>query len=498
MLNLVLELDRFFKSRFGKQSLSKLLDRFTPKEKELLELLQQASFDRKNDDVLAYIDAHGESSFEKGIQRLHSKYATIFSEQMMRSSDQSFDVDRSRAVDCVRMTTMLSSTNCVMNINHYVRQGVQYAQRSWQTEFELRLLYGKLNTLGNIKQDAVGFQKTLRRVRELEEIHRAETNFQIQYWETYSMTRTRLSQIDVSESRIQQMWENIEKDISMRSNMYIYHHLCLLFEIKKDYGRMLHTANLALQYLNEMKVKSKKVLEPFLRRRYLSSLQLKKYEDIKSTIHTYFTYIPKYGLNWYVLSAYTAILYIHTKESAKALEFIRHTPKHNLGISPNVIQFYKLIQGYAKLLNNIEEKEAKNFRIFKLLNELPEHSRDKQGINIAILNLQILFFIWKRRYNDIIERVDALNQYAYRYLRKGKQFRSNCFIKMIVQMTKADFHPIRTARYTSELQAKLKSYPLELAEQPFDVEIIPYEDFWELIMKLLEKNSGIARDKYDL
>ena len=62
-------------------------------------------------------------------------------------------------------------------------------------------------------------------------------------------------------------------------------------------------------------------------------------------------------------------------------------------------------------------------------------------------------------------------------------------------MTKADFHPIRTERYTADLLAKLKSVPLELSEQPLEVEIIPYEDLWEMVMKLLERNSKIRRGR---
>ncbi len=72
-------------------------------------------------------------------------------------------------------------------------------------------------------------------------------------------------------------------------------------------------------------------------------------------------------------------------------------------------------------------------------------------IQSTIKLLQILFLLTDHKYGQIIDRIDALNQYTYRYLRKDETFRSNCFIKMLVLMTKADFHPIRTNTYTEDL-----------------------------------------------
>lgn len=488
MINLVAELDGYFSSRFGRNSLSKLFHRFSPKENELLEMLRKAGFSEADESLQAYRQANGQHAYEKSMQRLHARYAAIFADKLLDASDESFDSNRNRAIECARMVNMLTATACGLNIDHYTRQGVKYAKKSGQTEFELQLNWRKLNSLGNRKQDAVGFYHTLNEVRRLERLHHIESNLQLDYWETYALTKKRLKQIDVSVERIDALKEQLDENISLRSNLILYNHIMLLLEIKGDYRLMLEVANDGIAFLHRHDLKSRAIEENFLRRKYLSSLHLKKYEDIKSTIQTYFKFIPKFSANWYVLSAYTSILFIHTGDHVNALEYTSQTQSNTLGVPKNVIQFYKLVQGYAKLLNNIREKESKSFRIFKLVNELPEHSRDKQGINIAILNLQVLYFVWKKRYDDIIERADALNQYAYRHLRKGKNFRSNCFIKMIVQMTRAEFHPIRTERYTAELLQKLKSQPLELAEQPFDVEIIPYEQFWELIMSLLEKN----------
>lgn len=167
--------------------------------------------------------------------------------------------------------------------------------------------------------------------------------------------------------------------------------------------------------------------------------------------------------------------------------------------SDNVLEFYRLVQGYSKVLNNVTaEKQDENyvkFRIFKLLNQLPIHSQEKAGLNIAIINLQIIHAIDNRDYDMLIDRADALKQYLHRHLKQKKAYRSYCFVRMIIEMTKAGFNPIRTERYVEDWLAKLKSVPLELSEQPLEVEIVPYEDLWEIIMNLLERNSKIKRGR---
>ena len=83
------------------------------------------------------------------------------------------------------------------------------------------------------------------------------------------------------------------------------------------------------------------------------------------------------------------------------------------------------------------------------------------------------------------KHIDSLNQYAYRYLRKDDSFRSNCMIKMVIQMAKADFNPIRTERYTSELKSELERVSLAGSGENIEIEIIPFEVLWDIMNRNL-------------
>lgn len=103
--------------------------------------------------------------------------------------------------------------------------------------------------------------------------------------------------------------------------------------------------------------------------------------------------------------------------------------------------------------------------------------------------MHIGFLLQRKDHNNIIDRVDSLNQYAYRYLRKDDSFRSNCMIKMVIQMSRADFHPVRTERYTEALLKSLREVNLAGSGENIETEIIPYEVLWEIFTKALEENK---------
>jgi hypothetical protein len=52
-------------------------------------------------------------------------------------------------------------------------------------------------------------------------------------------------------------------------------------------------------------------------------------------------------------------------------------------------------------------------------------------------------------------------------------------------MTKADFNPVRTDRYTADLRKQLSTVNLEGSGENIEIEIIPFEVLWEIMVKSL-------------
>jgi hypothetical protein len=58
-------------------------------------------------------------------------------------------------------------------------------------------------------------------------------------------------------------------------------------------------------------------------------------------------------------------------------------------------------------------------------------------------------------------------------------------IKMVIQMAKADFNPIRTERYTAEMRTELGRVRLAGSGENIEIEIIPFEVLWSIMFKAL-------------
>lgn len=226
----------------------------------------------------------------------------------------------------------------------------------------------------------------------------------------------------------------------------------------------------------------------------ISYFYLKKYNNASFWFEEAISMPTPGTRNWFFATS----LYYLNLISLRSYEELFKLSADVLG-NKNLIKFpyfeeqWKIREAYLHFLIRIDKiivtpedkKSLKPFSLSKFMNSVPFHSKDKSGQNITIIVLQILFLLTENKYGQIIDRIDALNQYTYRYLRKDETFRSNCFIKMLVLMTKADFHPVRTQSYTEDLRKKLDNSNLITDEKSTQVEIIPYDYLWELILELL-------------
>ena len=141
---------------------------------------------------------------------------------------------------------------------------------------------------------------------------------------------------------------------------------------------------------------------------------------------------------------------------------------------------------YINLINagKVEKSEDDNhftkFRLGRFLNEMPIFSKDKRGMNIAILSIQILFLIQQKKYGKAIDKFEAIEKYCYRYLHQEETIRSYYFITMLMTIPDSQFHRMGVTRKGKKYLDKLLSVPLEVSSQSHKIEIIPYEDLWQL------------------
>lgn len=130
---------------------------------------------------------------------------------------------------------------------------------------------------------------------------------------------------------------------------------------------------------------------------------------------------------------------------------------------------------------------TRKLKLAKYLNSIPEYNTDKKAMNIPIIILQILYYILKRNDEMLEKRFEAINKYLSRYLKADTYYRSHCFIKMLLQVHRQNFHPVAIERHTKKYKDKLNLVTLKQSKEPIEIEIVRYEDLWEAILKYFEK-----------
>jgi len=235
-------------------------------------------------------------------------------------------------------------------------------------------------------------------------------------------------------------------------------------------------------------------ISAFFMNKLICHVQLKDFEDGKNTAERLFQYLENGTFNWFKGQELYMYLFFYTKNyqelyytytniiQNKRFEYLPSSMKEIWNIFKAYIHF--LIEAKEIILEN-ESKVFKKFRLGKFLNEVPTFSQDKRGRNISILVIQIIFTIVQKKYNRAIDRIEAIEKYTSRYLKKDTNFRSNCFIKMLLEIPKEGFHRVAVERKASKYRERLSEMPLEVANQSHSIEIIPYEDLWEMVLNIL-------------
>ena len=199
--------------------------------------------------------------------------------------------------------------------------------------------------------------------------------------------------------------------------------------------------------------------------------------------------------SWYLQYELLLVLSLRSKEYVEVIDILNlifNSRKFN--DQPLAMQERWFINAsYVHFLIAIGKIDGANlkigkFRLGKFLNSVPTYSKDKRGLNIPILIVQFLFMIIQNKYDEAIDRIEAIKKYTSRYIRKGENLRSHCFLNMLLQIPACSFHRAAVLRKTEKWHQKLKANPIELANQPHEVEIIPYEDLWDYIINFLENS----------
>ena len=154
------------------------------------------------------------------------------------------------------------------------------------------------------------------------------------------------------------------------------------------------------------------------------------------------------------------------------------------------MQVWKIFEAYLHLLRSTgrllipeDDYRLRRFRIARFFNAVPDYARNKKGMNIQILIVQILHFAVQGRFGKITDRTEALERYCSRYLRNNEELRNNCFFRIVMIASQCDFKYSAVKRSTAKIYEKMTGAQAIKDARLAQDELIPYEELYEILLE---------------
>lgn len=297
--------------------------------------------------------------------------------------------------------------------------------------------------------------------------------------------------------KARQYWREMKKKMAVcsSSRLHFLGHLIHVytFSCAGNYPAAVQANQEAVDYFQPLQYIPDSYLRTFQNHQLACYIKLKQFEAGQALACKLDKQIKTGSFDWFVNRNLYFLLCMHTGHYRQAGAIYKNTIRHRRfrHLSEAQAEKWRINGAYLyflQLKGTLDQATGlgKKFKLQRFLRQIPLYAKDKRGMNVPILMVQVLILLAQKRYNKVIERLEAMDKYRGRYLRLEDGYRSNCFIQMLTTLPEAGFHHKAVERKARQYKEKLDRTPLEVSPQAYELEIIPYEKLWEMVMELLE------------
>jgi len=278
----------------------------------------------------------------------------------------------------------------------------------------------------------------------------------------------------------------MEQYDSYRLHLYgrLIHFFKYLFE--SDFTTAVQVCDDAIRFFQSKSFETRVPLQIFYYQKLICNIQLRQFEQGHDTAQMCRLYLKEGTFNWFKYRELYLRLLFHTGKYALVLELILDTLRHPRFqfLPENVKEVWRIYEAYIHFVSvqvNLEIPRGHQFKLGKFINETPIYSRDKAGLNVAILIIRMLFMILEKKQARLVDEAESIEQYCYNYVNVPQTKRSFYFLKMLLQVSKCGFAlPVIDKKVQGHLN-ELAALRVGVVGQTNEIEIILYEDLWELV-----------------
>jgi hypothetical protein len=284
-------------------------------------------------------------------------------------------------------------------------------------------------------------------------------------------------------------YENRVRSQKFHLNYYglqmVYHH------IQNDYNSVVAICDKMTNYLKTLPFKSIGPMKQTLKRKAVHLIMLGRYDEALITLNEALP-MEMVGSSYWVNCQYLFLLvYIYKKEYCLADQYLQTLLENKMyrsvkSVFKPLISLLNVYLYLFKLMNVIPNNLIDDrSEVKKYMKEHVNYTKDKSGMNIPVIIAQLFEAIILKNDADILDRIEALKKYSSRYITKKNGIRSNCFMNMLIEVVKHNYHLVAIERHCRKYYTKLVANPKISTEEAAEIELIPYEDLWAILMDFL-------------
>lgn len=357
----------------------------------------------------------------------------------------------------------------------------------------LRLHYG------TIEGDLHKFHKYDSELQEFEALWQAESKAE-QYYITLSIGAVNNKSLKADYYGLAMSSFSELEPLLKRFESY-YLHLCArlieasVFYSSGDYANTCRVCDAAITFFEKKPYTARVPLQIFHYQKAISEILAGRVEDGAGSIRESLKYAEEGTFNWFKSHELSFLIGLRQKRYAECNSVMQQILGHpNFNNLPENIQgIWKTAQAYLYFLQQSGKLQLgqhtsssiHSFRLARFQNEMKVFLKDKQGMNLHVILIEILFYLLNAQTDQLIDRAEALDKYRTRYLQGDNSRRSNLFLKLLLQIPKSGFQKDDILEKTAKDLATLQAIPIQMVNQTLEMEILPYEVLWEYVLELL-------------
>jgi tetratricopeptide (TPR) repeat protein len=304
--------------------------------------------------------------------------------------------------------------------------------------------------------------------------------------------------LDEFEGYVEQLKAMLNDDSSFTFRLNYYRLLSRSLGVSGKFREHIAACDEAISYLRGVPHLAQNIrLGEFSLQKLDSYTAIHDYEMAEETAKECAALFGYGSNNWFAFAESNFLLYMNMLDFSRSNEFYLEVTQHKRFALQSEIykehwMIFELYLHYA--MRRMPEYETMEFRkrfdLGKLLAVMPVAAKDKHGLNVALLIMQVLSMLDARNFDGINSRIEALGTYRSRYLTAGANKRSGLFFKLLRIMENNSFSYTLCLKKGERYYQELLMERDEAVDIEQELQILPYEWLWQRVLEKLKEYEG--------